>query len=309
MSEGFNIPPSSSPRTLSPLATAATATPYGSPGVPQIPLPASLAQAQASPYGSPRTGSPFLRPDAPSPAPPTPAPVSIDDLSEADKARIVRRHLVSAEEQRAAAHLHAETSAITSHAGSSPTASSSWAAARGDEDRSNASSIDHFAGDDEFPTPYARQGGDVVAPVYKWAAQQGTEGLGVGAGGGSPAGGTPNLRRSKSLVSITSSARRVSHSAGERPVVVEGGEVEPDENASGMGVREILEPGGFRRDFVIRRMASRGDGPAPAGRFTRSFVDFLSLYGACGLYCKEGRRELTRSPPRRTLWRRGPGGD
>lgn len=46
----------------------------------------------------------------------------------------------------------------------------------------------------------------------------------------------------------------------------------------------LISTPGFRRDFVIRRMASRGEvgSGASGGRFTRSFVDFLSLYGHFG---------------------------
>lgn len=72
-----------------------------------------------------------------------------------------------------------------------------------------------------------------------------------------------------------------------------------EEEESGMRVREILEPGGFRRDFVNRK---RSDTDLPSipgsqrdfgaeggaarggngGRATRSFIDFLSLYGHFG---------------------------
>lgn len=71
-----------------------------------------------------------------------------------------------------------------------------------------------------------------------------------------------------------------------------GNDLDDDE---GMSAREILEPGGFRRDFVIRQMASRGDG-ATGGRFTRSFVDFLSLYGHFGGEDLEEIEEEEESP-------------
>ena len=97
----------------------------------------------------------------------------------------------------------------------------------------------------------ARISGDITAPIYKWAAQQ----AGTSA---------PGLRRSKSLISI------------DRP---------KDRRPSRGEYDAIFEPGGFRREFVIRRMAENGN-PAGTegggGRFTRSFVDFLSLYGHFG---------------------------
>ena len=66
----------------------------------------------------------------------------------------------------------------------------------------DASSV-AVGGDEDYPTPYNMQGGDIVAPIYKWAAQQ-------SAAGGSGQG-TPSLRRSKSLISVNlPSSRRVS---------------------------------------------------------------------------------------------------
>jgi solute carrier family 36 (proton-coupled amino acid transporter) len=43
-----------------------------------------------------------------------------------------------------------------------------------------------------------------------------------------------------------------------------------------LDIRNIREPGGFRRNFLQRRAAEEG---REQGRFTRSLVDFLSLYG------------------------------
>lgn len=304
--------PGSSPRPSSPAAFAATQ--FGSPSVPQIPLPASHAATPT--YGSPRsaqgglfpllaarpppqsisssdsvpsnaaatsTGRPTLlhssgRPDSllPSADPST--------LTDAQKAAIVRKHLLSAEDQRTVA---AESAVVL---GSSPGRSQWGGAAVTDDDASSVA----VGGDEDYPTPYNMQGGDIVAPIYKWAAQQ--------SGSGGSGQGTPSLRRSKSLVSVNlPSSRRVSR--GEYDSVAPAGLEDGEDNDSEMGVREILEPGGaffpllvqgcplillsltgFRRDFVIRRMASRGEdgNGAPGGRFTRSFVDFLSLYGHFG---------------------------
>ncbi|KAL8280932.1 hypothetical protein RQP46_006611 [Phenoliferia psychrophenolica] len=264
------------------------ASPYGSPSrtqpaIAQIPLPPSHTQPN---YGSPRAGSPFLlRPDSAQSASassgaPTPNLASIDDLSDAEKAQRVRRHLLDAGEQRTA-QLEREaqagaTSGIGAQLGDDSRNASAWTT---QEDSSQAASD---AGDDSYPTPYQLQGGDIVAPIYKWAAQQQQDDQGSAS--------APLLRRSKSLLSITSSSRRVSHSAynGERPNASLGRPTSPDDqdpftddNQSGMGVREILEPGGFRRDFVIRQREISGATHHPSS-FTRSFVDFLSLYGHFG---------------------------
>lgn len=124
--------------------------------------------------------------------------------------------------------------------------------------------------DEEYPTPYSLPGGDIVAPIYKWAAAAGEGDVNSATG----------LRRSKSLVSIGKlsgmesgfAERRASRGQGE-DVRGDFGEESEEEGASAMGVREILEPGGFRRDFVIRRMVSRGEvtngGANGTGRFTK----------------------------------------
>ncbi|KAM0748258.1 hypothetical protein T439DRAFT_328239 [Meredithblackwellia eburnea MCA 4105] len=270
--KGLDIPSSSKDnRTPSPLP-AGQASPYGSPSVPQIPPPSNNPTPS---YGTPRTASPFIRPDSANSHSNAPTPTTnIDDLTEAQKAAIVRRHLLSAEEQRAAAE------SAASLPGTSPRNLSAWTAR--DEERSSSSNIN--TGDEAFPAPYSLPGGDIVAPIYKWAAQQQQEASGVPGSAGSQ---TPSLRRSRSMASINS-GRRVSHGGAlERPNVsftagATGAEDE-DENSSAMGVREILEPGGFRRDFVIRRMAERGETPvAGRGRFTPSFTSFLVLYGHFG---------------------------
>ncbi|KAI5477250.1 vacuolar amino acid transporter 4 [Pseudohyphozyma bogoriensis] len=293
-SSSLPIPASSSPRrSPSLLASQLSSSPVPTPpSVPQIPLPSNAPTPQ---FGSPRSQQ-FLAPPAPGAASSTrpssatsshddhassPAPSNPDELTDAQKAEIVRRHLMSADDQRAAA---AESS--WSGLGASPRNAAHWAMASGVNaggvpGSSKASST--VGGDEDYPTPYGTQGGDIVAPIYKWAAQQPSSNAGTPAGGSGP----PSLRRSKSLESVRS--RRASHGAGPGgpsaltstvsgpagSVDAEGG----DPNESGMSVREILEPGGFRRDFVKRRLASQGHPPPAPGTFTKSFIVFLSLYG------------------------------
>lgn len=161
--------------------------------------------------------------------------ITADEMTDAQKAEIVRRHLLSAEEaQRVAAESSASHIAALD--------SSAAPATMTPDD-----SID----DSEFPTPYNTQGGDIVAPIYKWAQNQ----PGSSAQSGQR---TPSLRRSKSMASIdNANARRPSSSAHDLE--------------SGPAVRDLMEPGGFRRDFVRRSQ------PPGSERFTRSFVDFLRL--------------------------------
>ena len=259
-----------------------SSTSYGS--IPQIP---SFADA-----GSPRTGSPFLTPQgrpsvgqrtasgevslASSAAPSR----SETPLTEAQKAEIVRRHLLSAEDQQ---RIAAEESSVNL-----PSSAASVT--------SNTTEQEPRTGlDEQYPTPYHLEGGDVVAGVYKWAAQASST--------------APSMRRVKSFDELESTialggagSRRTSMNPGtERPdmsalapsATGEALDDEEDPNGSGMRVREILEPGGFRRDFVNRKRSDADLPSLPTGgasfgngngssRGTRSFIDFLSLYGHFG---------------------------
>lgn len=241
-------------------------------------------------------------------SPAIPSTAELTALSDAQKAAIVRAHLLNAQDQQSAAQDQQQQSSSSSTSAqlsssrppvpSSPRSNSPWVLEEQDED---------------FPTPYNLQGGDIVAPIYKWAAQQaGSESTGNG-GNGNEGG----LRRSRSMLSLPENAsafsgRRIVSSGSElngSQFELGGaggsdngdGEGEEDSLNSEMRVREILEPGGFRRDFVIRKMNSRhevgvsgfgGNGTTSSfnnsgrgngnGRFTRSFIDFLSLYGHFG---------------------------
>ncbi|KAK4698377.1 solute carrier family 36 (proton-coupled amino acid transporter), partial [Phenoliferia sp. Uapishka_3] len=285
---GLDIPTSTSTSPAPRLASPFHSSPFGSPattiGQPTIPQIPSQSTSNTPSYGSPRVQSPFLL--SRNSDPPTPSGGA--DLSDAEKAARVRRHLLDAGEQRAAvAENIANESGIGGQlARDDAAASSAWTSGTTGEDGSKASSV--VGGDEEYPTPYNLPGGDIVAPIYKWAAQQGDA---------NSDSGTPALRRSKSLLSMNSSSapgRRGSNLNNERPTVSFGlghagasaiDDDTADDNASTMGVREILEPGGFRRDFVLRQREVSGPGQGNGGnggQFTRSFVDFLSLYGHFG---------------------------
>ena len=128
---------SSSPRPESPAGLSATH--HGSPSsIPQIPRF----------VGSPRPEQSLTRPtltrDASSEQLPTNA-VTIEELTEAQKAAIVRKHLLSADDQRAAA----AESALSS----SPNSQSNWAG-RIEEDPAEI-----VGGDDDYPIPYTSVGG------------------------------------------------------------------------------------------------------------------------------------------------------
>jgi proton-coupled amino acid transporter len=266
--------------------------------------------------------------DALSPSPsPSPAP----QLSDAQKAEVIRKHLLSADEQHRLASDQALQSGFSlpkSGGGGGGGLHSSFSlggAFPQEQARQQETS-------EEYPTPYHLEGGDVVAGVYKWAAQQ-AEAHG-GASVGSPgamgtsyagSGATPAMRRSKSMDTIAAgeglTSRRTSHAAqggaADRATFragLEGAAEEvPEEPSSAIEFsrEEMLQPGGFRRDFVFRNKLG-GVVPSPAAgtpgvtseassevnasgvslvvpngpgrghRPTRSFIDFLSLYGHFG---------------------------
>ncbi|GAA5905855.1 uncharacterized protein JCM6883_002475 [Sporobolomyces salmoneus] len=296
----------------------------GSP-IPQIPGRSSPGGATPT-FGSPRQTTQYLsaspsggqRPrnstspspyDTPSSGPP---PSDSPQLTEAQKAEVIRRHLLSVDEQKRVAQEQQSLSSGISLGSSSPRSTSA-------QFSQQQQATTDSENDSTFPTPYHLEGGDVVAGVYKWAAQQAAE----GGGNGSNESGV-GLRRSKSFGSaIESSSRRQSHAAAGpggdasraafRAGLEGGGEGDVEEltEAGEFSTSEMLQPGGFRRDFVYRKAMqerennSQFDGESlgvapdasdisiagsmadssrrpPARVATRSFIDFLSLYGHFG---------------------------
>ncbi|GAA5903401.1 amino acid transporter [Sporobolomyces salmoneus] len=296
----------------------------GSP-IPQIPGRSSPGGATPT-FGSPRQTTQYLsaspsggqRPrnstspspyDTPSSGPP---PSDSPQLTEAQKAEVIRRHLLSVDEQKRVAQEQQSLSSGISLGSSSPRSTSA-------QIPQQQQATTDSENDSTFPTPYHLEGGDVVAGVYKWAAQQAAE----GGGNGSNESGV-GLRRSKSFGSaIESSSRRQSHAAAGpggdasraafRAGLEGGGEGDVEEltEAGEFSTSEMLQPGGFRRDFVYRKAMqerennSQFDGDSlgvapdasdisfagsmadssrrpPARVATRSFIDFLSLYGHFG---------------------------
>ncbi|GAA5872046.1 hypothetical protein JCM3774_006591 [Rhodotorula dairenensis] len=219
-------PPSHQPRSGAASPAPSTSVPSPSPSaalpIPQIPphpahAPAS-AHAEPSPssararsplyYGSPRAASPLPSNALDSPAAAGGAAASGIPLTDAQKAEVIRKHLLTAEEQHRVA-LDQASAASSPRAGSAfPQAAA--AAAAGDEAGASTTAA-HAA--EEYPTPYHLEGGDVVAGVYKWVAQQqqaaaGESAFGLNSGIDTPSPAAPGstsgpaLRRSKSAASL-----------------------------------------------------------------------------------------------------------
>lgn len=319
--------------------------------VPQIPPHHTQPQPQpqAAAGHSPRPASQLAAPAAASPLPSnalaesdtdadadassalhTPhghaAPHGQAQLTDAQKADVIRRHLLNAEEQQRVA-LDQAYNTLSASPRSLSTSGAAFPHAQ-QEPQTAPAPEGATAIAEEYPTPYHLQGGDVVAGVYKWVAQQqqqqqlspaGDDSLAPTAGpsgtGPSPLGTTqsgtaaggagvgPSLRRSRSVASIPASiggpgSRRTSlatHNGGGdaaraaiRLALGGAGEESPSEAAaiagdadSAMAVgaadddphlhggalttSEMLQPGGFRRDFVLRRQQQQHLQSDPAG--------------------------------------------
>ncbi|GJN93680.1 hypothetical protein Rhopal_006737-T1 [Rhodotorula paludigena] len=349
-----------------PTSPSPSSTPV--PQIPPHPSHSSSPQPMGQPVGSPLYGSPRRSP-APgafssgpagsSPRARTPSnaasqlpvnalpdqPALQPQLTDAQKADVIRRHLLTADEQ----HRVALDQALAS---SSPHRAAGAAFPQlhpGSAGGAGPTAPPEAGDGDEYPTPYHLEGGDVVAGVYKWANQQaaqaaeggsssatpGASGIGAALAGG--AGRPASVRRSKSLASVRDppGSRRVSlagagpaadsratfragiaHDVGADALAGQAVAVDEPELESGLSTAEMLQPGGFRRDFVFRKMGTTapaaGDtsevsslhsgvgapgasgavsprnasgvslAPPSARPPTRSFIDFLSLYGHFG---------------------------
>lgn len=315
---------------------------------------ASAARTPAY-FGSPRAASPFppnafLAQDAAGADSPSASGIPLTD---AQKAEVIRRHLLNADEQqRVALDQAASSSSPRNQAGSAFPQQQAELAAAAAAAAGDAATTEEGGDENQYPTPYHLEGGDVVAGVYKWVAQQAGDsaisGLGVGSSGATPAatgGIASSLRRSRSVASLPPNAggggsRRTSLAANTgggdagraaaKLALLAGEDVQAaDDDSSaiaavdddGLTTSEMLQPGGFRRDFVFRRQHQQqqanasglvvdshpgsdrpslvsqpgesgyvnvtGSGAATPnrpiyGRPTRSFIDFLTLYGHFG---------------------------
>lgn len=274
-------------------------------------------------------------------------------LTDEQKAEVIRRHLLSAAEQ----HRVAQDQALASS--SSPSRSPGSAFPHLVSASPTLSDLvpprGGGGGDPDgeaYPTPYHLEGGDVVAGVYKAVGALNPSAPSIrrskslasvtGAGGGG--GGGPGSRRVSAAGGAAAegaaafraglahdvgaddeSLAAAAHNASAFGADDGGGDDDGGDGNVELSKAEMLQPGGFRRDFVFRRVAARTGGaggtePASdasslhsttmnhsagaadrnasgvslasasgvslvrpaAPRPTRSFIDFLSLYGHFG---------------------------
>ena len=156
----------STPLLTPPLPSDSLGLP-GSFGTPPPNIPPRLVSRQgvgSSPrlggaFGSPPRGSPLISGSA-SPVggleergrSGTPAPKDLDDLPDEEKARVLRKHLVSREER-----VNSRQPSVTRDSVTRPQTSDVHIAAS----QSGPSSI-HKVDEDEFPSPFSHPGGDIT---------------------------------------------------------------------------------------------------------------------------------------------------
>ncbi|EMD34028.1 hypothetical protein CERSUDRAFT_141455 [Gelatoporia subvermispora B] len=223
----------------SPSTRALRAQYSGTPPPPNVPLRRSQATPDAT--GS----SPLLNLVSASGYPSTPRPASslsarrpssgahvqesatIDDLPDEEKARVLRRHLVSREErQRNGATTPTPAATPVGQRNSPGGSDSPVSEAGGISKRSSTSHLRMQREDtDPFAVPYGAPGADVTHNIYKWHADR--------------------VRQSRPrAASFAGSTVSTPHSV----------------------VAHLREPGGFRRHFLFRRAHAAGTEPPPVSR-------------------------------------------
>ncbi|KAI7949900.1 hypothetical protein MJO28_008721 [Puccinia striiformis f. sp. tritici] len=204
----------------------------------------------------------------------------VDDLTDQQKAQIVRRHLMTKDEQEAARRVQEDPSCSTQTGTKKP------ASVRSASSSLNPSIIDNDH--PIYPSPFHLQGGDIHHAVYKWANRQQS---------------TSQQQQPLTSLDLTSTppkfnnslalnrTRSVSMSGSLHPSEIRfnNNTHEPnndnDDDQLNLVYKDIMQPGGFRRAFLHQKRAAIGkpyDSNNDGRRFTKSFIDFLSLYGHFG---------------------------
>lgn len=209
---------------------------------------------------------------------------SIEELTDAQKAMIVGRHLVDKEGQQKARR-ESQNPDQDSRNGIADMLKNVLFNRKkdGEEDTEQAENTQGEGGPvisepQDFPMPFGLQGGDVTHDLYKWQRN---------ALANAP-NNPMNLKRSKSAGQLSNLGNDSSASAFNAD---DGDESHDDVDDPTFDIKKIRTPGGFRRNYINRKQADNGsaigrDSPLPQRpqhhRATSSFVDFLSLYGHFG---------------------------
>ncbi|KAI5118134.1 hypothetical protein M0805_001733 [Coniferiporia weirii] len=163
---------------------------------------------------------------------PAGARMPLDDVTDEEMVRVLRRHLVP----RRAVDVDDSVSVNGSRRASDSLASSVRNGTTGSNGAQPSPSIPQQDELEPFPIPYDAPGGDITHSIYKWQADQRRQAV---------------RPRAASLIAP---AAAPPHPA----------------------LEHIHKPGGFRRDYVIRRANEQGfDEPV----VSNNFIEFLYLFG------------------------------
>lgn len=250
------IPPRSQNASPSPLASANASNRSDLPGLGTSFRSTSFNLAAASPNAANRSHRP-----------------SIDQVSEQEKARIVRRHLANTSKQAGEredfpvfdddpSNAAADASHLSvSNLGQTP--SDQKRAPTPEQQKEQAS-------DFETPTYHKLLGGDVTHDLFKYASDIESRASDRPRSRSFTEGSTPmqgGARRPSNAVHFGDNTTIVSTEAD-----LEEGEIEEGHEDPTLDIRAIREPGGFRRNYLHRKAAqSRTESPSPDRRapFTR----------------------------------------
>ncbi|KAG0150494.1 hypothetical protein CROQUDRAFT_652419 [Cronartium quercuum f. sp. fusiforme G11] len=203
---------------------------------------------------------------------------SVEDLTDEQKAIIVRRHLMNKEEQQAARRQLPSSRGTDDHL---PDQFDQHLVESDEPDLNLESDTERVPTNELepelYPTPYHLQGGDIHHGIYKWANRLSTGNRPSQVG--DPRNLNLALNRTRS-VSVSGTSLRNSENGNTTNAV---NDLSSDAGP-GLAYKDIMQPGGFRRAFLYQKRSMIGQpySVQEGQRFTRSFIDFLSLYGHFG---------------------------
>ncbi|MBW0523520.1 hypothetical protein O181_063235 [Austropuccinia psidii MF-1] len=213
---------------------------------------------------------------------------NLDELTDEQKAQIIRRHLMNKEEQQAARRILNQSKTDTSPSGNG---SSSQSIKNLAQDHLVSTTVNQSNSKDHesYPTPFHLPGGDIHHAVYKWANKQSNVNSPNAHLITDPKPNQLGLFRTRSI-SVSGTSFRDSEigirdtELGTSPNNLNNSHQNTGQPIPTLAYKDIMQPGGFRRAFLYQKRAAIGKPIQESDdkRFTKNFIDFLSLYGHFG---------------------------
>lgn len=192
----------------------------------------------------------------------TPTLMDLDTLPDEEKARILRRHLVSREE-RGESVSRRDTTPAEQQPGGRPRIGNTVHFPSDEPvllaDERSITPLQGSEDDAEFPIPYSTHGGDITLVFANRSIED-------------PALTLLYLVRSHGIYKWQSNAQReaMRRARSTSLIVDRNSHVDPR-------FQHIHEPGGFRRNYLLLKADEQRDGSPPV--MLNNFIDFLYLYG------------------------------